>query len=170
MEARNITKEIRMEIKAGDVNRVRFIIDEDRSRLKMITSFGTLLHEAANFGKLEIVKLLVEMGIDISRSENSISGGGAIHSAASYGKLEIVQFLLNHDAELETSESVKNPLFAAIHGGHLEIARLLIERGIDTRVKYSGENMKNMDALAFAEEWGRTDIVKLIKASQENRR
>jgi hypothetical protein len=30
-------------------------------------------------------------------------------------------------------------------------------------VKYTGQSMKNMDAIAFCEEWGRKDIADLIQ-------
>ena len=48
-----------------------------------------------------------------------------------------------------------NPLFARIVGRSPEVAYLLLERGIDTRVRYNTETMKNMDAVAFAMMWGR---------------
>lgn len=59
----------------------------------------------------------------------------------------------------------RNPLFGAIHGGHTDVAKLLIESGIDTAANYTGENMTNMDALAFAKEWGRSEIVALLEAT-----
>ena len=33
-------------------------------------------------------------------------------------------------------------------------------------MKYSGKSMQNMDALAFAREWGRLDIVEMLMAAQ----
>src|SRR5262245_14761134 len=63
---------------------------------------------------------------------------------------------------MDVSEPVRNPLFGAIYGGHTDVARLLIDSGIDTNIKYNGKNMKEMDALAFAREWGRTDIADLL--------
>ena len=38
---------------------------------------------------------------------------------------------------------------------------------IDTQVKYTGDSMKGMDALAFAREWGRTDIAELLTSSEK---
>ena len=66
----------------------------------------------------------------------------------------------------EFSEPERNPLFGAIYGGHTAIAKLLIDSGIDTTVKYSGESMHEMDALAFAHEWGRSDIAELLMAAK----
>ena len=63
----------------------------------------------------------------------------------------------------DVSEPTRNPLFGAIHGGHTAIAKLLIDNGIDTSVSYTGENMTGIDAMAFAREWGRSDIVELLE-------
>lgn len=53
-------------------------------------------------------------------------------------------------------------------GMYVDIAKLLIESGMDTSVKYSGEVMKQTDALAFARKMGQTDIVHLLNANNEN--
>jgi len=53
-------------------------------------------------------------------------------------------------------------LFAAIYGGHMDIVRFLIESGVDAHVKYTGEFMKNMDAVAFAREQGQIEIAELL--------
>ena len=63
---------------------------------------------------------------------------------------------------MDTSDPRFNPLFAAIYGGHFDIAKVLIEKGIDTKVKYSGSCMKDMNARAFATERGETEIAQLL--------
>lgn len=156
-----IAKDIRTAIKQGDVERTVALIGSDRERLTMMTPFGTWLHVAASFGKLEIVKRLAEMGADIN-AYGGIAGGGPLHRAASDGHLDVVQYLISRGAVLDTSEPERNPLFGAIHWGHTAIARALVDAGIDIHVKYSGKSMKNMDALAFAREWGRTDIAEML--------
>ena len=65
---------------------------------------------------------------------------------------------------LDVSEPERNPLFGAILKGHTGIAKLLVDRGIDINVQYTGESMKDMDALAFAREWGRSDIAEYLLA------
>src|SRR5262249_7659824 len=85
-----------------------------------------------------------------------------LNLAASKGFIDIVLYLLNSGAEMDTSEPQRNPLFAAIHGGHAEIVKLLLEGGIDKTVKYTGESMRNMDARACALERGQTEIARLL--------
>lgn len=156
-------KAIRQAIKQGELRDVIRLIGNDRSRLSMMTPFGTWLHVAAAHGKLDIVKWLVEMGADVN-AYGGITGGGPLDEAASNGHYDVVKFLIESGAVLDTSDSVHNPLFAAIYGGHTDVARLLIDSGIDIGCSYTGQYMHNMDAVAFAEEWGRSDIVELLKA------
>lgn len=56
MTANEIQKAIRTSIKAGDLDEVKRLIDEDASRLHLITPFGTWLHVAASLGKQDIVE------------------------------------------------------------------------------------------------------------------
>jgi hypothetical protein len=161
MDDKQIAKEIRIAIKQGDVDRVSFLIGHEKARLHMMTPFGTWLHVAAAHGQLEILKLLLDLGIDIN-TYGGISGGGPLNEAASEGHIEIVAYLLSKGAKLDETEPEKNPLFSAIHGGHVAIAKLLIDKGIDTTVKYSGPSMSNMDALAFAQERGQDEIAKML--------
>ena len=161
VQKKELIKEIRTAIKQNHVESVVELIGSDNEILNMVTPFGTWLHDAATHGRLEIVKRLVGLGIDINRRAG-VFDGGALNEAASDGQLEIVSYLLSCGAELDVSESTRNPLFGAIQGGHVEIAKLLIENGIDIHVKYTGQSMKNMDALAFAHEYGRKEIVDLL--------
>lgn len=162
MDNIQIAKEIRTAIKQGNVEKIKLLIRSDFNNLNMMTPFGTWLHVAASEGKLEIVKCLVDLGIDINKL-GGVFCGGAIKEAASEGHIEIVKYLLSCDAALDVSEPERNPLFAAIYGGHVEIAKLLIESGIDIHAKYTGESMKDMDALAFAIEHGQTEIAALLE-------
>lgn len=65
---------------------------------------------------------------------------------------------------MDVSDPRSNPLFGAILSGNLENVKLLIESGIDINVKYNGESMKNMDALAFAIERRQKKIATLLEA------
>lgn len=162
-----IHKAIRAAIKQGDLASVSKMLGEDRSRLTWnVQPFGSWLHIAASNGQLRIVEWLIEQGMDVNQKAG-VSDSGPLDEAASNGHLETVRCLINHGAILDTSNSVGNPLFGAIHGGHTQVAELLIDSGIDISVKYTGGNMTNMDALAFAREWGRNDIVALLEAKSK---
>ncbi len=162
MDEKELAKEIRTAIKQGDADKATRLIDADKSRLSMMTTFGTWLHVAAAHGRLEIVKRLFALGSDVN-ARGGIAGSGALHLAASEGHGDVVRYLLSIGAEMDVSEPERNPLFGAILGGHADTAKLLIDGGIDTSVKYTGKSMKDMDALAFAHEWGRSDIADLLE-------
>ncbi|MEY2880808.1 MAG: hypothetical protein RLZZ15_3188 [Verrucomicrobiota bacterium] len=155
------TKAIRAAILASDAQKALALISATENRLEMMTPFGTWLHVAAKTGCLEIVRGLVSMGADVNRRGGTF-GGTAINLAAAYGRLEVVEFLLANRAELDVTEPERNPLFSAIQGGHLPIVQLLVERGIDTKVAYTGSSMKGMTALAFARERGQQEISEFL--------
>jgi ankyrin repeat protein len=128
----------------------------------MVTPFGTWLHVAADFGNLTLAQRLVSLGADVNQRSGTF-GGAAVNLAAAKGHIEVVRYLLSEGAELDVGEPERNPLFSAIYGGHIEIVRLLVEAGIDWRVKYTGEYMKGMGALAFARERGQRDIAEYLE-------
>ncbi len=169
MDNNQLAKEIRTAIKNGDQGRVLELIDADEKALRISTQFGTWAHVAAKHGKLGILKQLVQRGVDINAG-GGLSGGTPIEDAASEGHLEIVNYLLSLGATLEVNISERNPLFSAIYNGHTEVAKALVEAGIDTTVSYSGENLKGVDALAFARQYGRTEIEEILRNSAPRQR
>ena len=156
-----ITKALHAAAKDGDVERVRSLIAGSTERLHLMTPFGTWLHIAAKRGNLELVECLISMGADVNVKGGTF-GGTPINLAAGYGQLDVVRTLLAHGAELDVSEPERNPLFSAIQGGHLQIVKFLVEKGIDYRVQYTGESMKETDALAFARDHGQAEIAQYL--------
>jgi ankyrin repeat protein len=156
-----IAKQIRAAVKNGDVDLVTRLIGSSKERLHQMTPFGTWLHVAADSGKIEVVKRLLALGADINAKGGTFNGA-AINRAASEGHIDVVKYLLEAGAELDVSEPERNPLFGAIYGGHLDIVKLLLEKGINSHVRYTGESMKDMDALAFARERGQSEIAAFL--------
>lgn len=161
MNELELTKAIRAAILAGDVQQVRSLIVGSADALHHMTPFGTWLHVAAKSGRLDVVQALISLGADINARGDTF-GGTPINLAASYGKAQAVRVLLDSGAELDVDEPEENPFFGAIHCGNSEIAKMLLESGIDFRVRYTGESMKSMDAEAFARERGQTDIANYL--------
>lgn len=154
-------QEMRKAILDDDIEKVTDLFNSNADLRHFMTVFGTWLHVAARHGKLEIVRFLVNSGIGVD-IRGGITGGAALDLAASQGHVDVVRYLLSEGATIDVSQPERNPLFGAIYGGHTAVAKLLIDKGIDTHVKYTGGSMKEMDALAFAKEWGRNDIVDLL--------
>lgn len=159
-----IYKQIRKAIKEGRLADVIALLTDDASRFNMETPFGTWLHMASAHGQFEIARWLVSQGADV----DSIGGIGdrrPIDEAAAAGNVEMVRCLIQEGATLDASDSVRNPLLSAIVGGlsasHTAVAKILIDAGIDTEIRYP--NLGNMNALEYAKEWGRSDIVALLE-------
>lgn len=155
-----IIGEFRIAIIDGDIKKVKALLEVNKELLNVTTVFGTWLHVAASEGRLDVVKYLVELGVNINL-RGGIFEGSPIKEAVSEGHIEIVKYLLSCGAELDVSEPQRNPLFGAITDGYVEIAKLLIDSGIDIHVQY--EN--NRDALAYAIERGQTEIADLLRAA-----
>jgi uncharacterized protein len=160
-----IYKQIRKAIKEGKFTDVVSLVGTDLSSLRMETPFGTWLHMACSHGQIDIVTWLVSQGAEID-SIGGVGGRRPIDEAAASGNSEIVHYLIEAGATLDVSNSLRNPLFSAIVGGlsesHTTVAKVLIDAGIDTTIRYP--NLDNMDALEYAKEWGRSDIVTLLEA------
>ncbi|WP_082542159.1 MULTISPECIES: ankyrin repeat domain-containing protein [unclassified Rhizobacter] len=144
---------------------VERLLHEQPSALRMRTPFGTWLHVAAGSGSLQVVEYLLSNGANPDEKGGTF-GGSAINEAAGKGHRQVVRKLLEAGASLDTSEPERNPLFSAIYGGHIELVKLLVESGIDYRVFYTGEYMKEMDAIAFAQERGQTEISSYLRSLQ----
>jgi uncharacterized protein len=161
MDDNNEAYEIFNAIEVNDYAKVKTALNRNKMLINMITPFGTWLHVACIEGQIEIVKLLVQLGLDINIEAGTFNAG-AINRAASEGHYDIVRYLLTCGAKMDISEPDRNPLFAAIYGGHKDIVKLLLDSGIDASVRYTGDYMKNMDAYDFAIERGQKEIAEML--------
>ena len=166
LEVWNLNKEsiknIRTAIKQNDLELVKSLIEEDEELLNVDTVFGSWLHVASSNGKFKIVEYFIECGLDVNKN-GDISGGTPVRSAASKGYLDIIKLLHQNGAVFEVSEATKNPLFGAICNGHYEVAKYLIDNGIDITAKYAIGKLDNVDAYEYARQFGQTKIADYIK-------
>nr|QQY02505.1 transient receptor potential cation channel 3 [Cryptocotyle lingua] len=89
----------------------------------------TPLHVAAKNGHLDIVKLLLENGANVS-SKNE-KERTAFHNAAKYGRLNIARHLLEHAPSLvsERDEDGSSAIHLAAASGHVDLLELLLDAG-----------------------------------------
>ena len=120
----------------------------------------TPLHCVAQFGDVELVRVLVELEADISaRSRAAFT---PLHLTSNYGAPndpKIAQYLLEHGANVNarTTEGI-TPLHRASEFGEVEIARVLIEHGADI----DAEDRSGRTPLQIAKEHGSDEVVKLL--------
>ena len=130
--------------------------------------FGTWLHDAASYGRLGLVKYLIDVGIDINLKGGTL-GGNALNAAVSAESLSVVNLLIENGAEMDISNSENNPLFSAILKNNLTLVKKLIDHGIDFRHIYErnlSPKIEHIDAEAFAIERGNNDIAQYIHSKK----
>lgn len=169
MDKTQLAKDIRGAIKIGKLDTVIYLLEKEPEMLSWMTPFGTWLHIAAVYRHLEIIEYLINAGLDINAQGGTFSTN-TLERAATKGYLDIAEYLINQNVEMDTSEPDRNPLFAAIYGGHFEIVKMLVKNNIDISIKYAGDNMKDMDAYAFAIERGQTEIAEYLKEKMDLKR
>lgn len=161
MDEKAKNRELLGAIEEGDFDGFCRLCEATPQSLKQMTPFGTWLHIAASFGRLDIAKYLIDQGLHPNERGGTF-GGNALNLAASKGHVEMVEYLIACGSELDVSEPERNPLFSAVYGGHQAVVALLLSRGIDSSVRYNGTYMRDMDAKAFAKERGHTDIAQMF--------
>jgi RNA polymerase sigma factor (sigma-70 family) len=109
--------------RAGDIERVKTLLKADPRLLVARDPMGnTALIIAVNSGHDALADLLFDAGVE-----------PGLHEAAAIGDSDRVRAALVRDAPLLDTDSPEGftPLALAAHFGHLEVMRLLIDRGAD---------------------------------------
>jgi ankyrin repeat protein len=118
-------------IQEGNIEGVERCLGEDDSPAYDENGF-TPLHCAANYNKLEILKLFIEMS-HASVDDKDRFACTALHRAAWNGHINIVKYLVVHaEAEFQATNFWGNtPFHYACEYGHFEIAQFLLMKGTD---------------------------------------
>jgi uncharacterized protein len=143
----------------------------------------TPLHWAASSDDVEVLDALLDAGADIEARGAVIGGGTPMADATAFGQWNAARRLLERgaatttweaaalglldrvetgfDADAEGSaETATAALWGACHGGHLEVARYLVERGAD--VNWIGWD--HLTPLDVAERAEAADVVEWLLA------
>ncbi len=125
--------------------------------------YGTALHIASLFGRLEVVKYLISCGADIE-AKNSC-GETPLHIGSREGRLEVVKHLISYGADIDAKNRYgETPLHIASDYGQIEIVKYLISVGADIEAK----NVCDNTALHRASLFGRLEVVKYLAAMGAN--
>ncbi|KAI4213889.1 MAG: hypothetical protein LQ351_003584 [Letrouitia transgressa] len=137
--------------------------DDNRTDDKLQSVLVELLPFAVRSRKQDVVRLLLQYGVDINHRTSS--GETALYVASQYGYGEIVSTLLNAESAETTVEIFETsrrwtPLFVACVEGHLPVAKLLLAAGADSlRVDRFGWTAKEHAAYR-----GHLSLAKLLAA------
>lgn len=161
-------KSIRQAIKEDNVKEVERLIGNDKEKLNTVTPLGSWLHEAAKLGYIDLAEKLLDMGIDVKLECKNIKGS-ALTEAARTGQIEMVKFLRKKGFEYDLSNTDRNPLFRAIAADQIEMVKYLVDTGIDVTANYSDDENESWDAFQLATDYGKDQIVKILKAALNKR-
>ena len=119
------------------------------------------LHRAVKNESLRIVKLMLDLGVNVNKKERNF-GATAFLLACAKGNLPIAEVLLENGADINAivkyQSLKKSPLHYAVFHQNAAIAKLLLENGCKTEVR----NQKGLTGFEEALAKGCVGIVKLI--------
>ena len=152
-----LTEQMDDAISSNDLECIRKLVSLKDFNINEKTIRGTFLQVAIREKNDEIAIFLIEKGIDI----NCIAGvtkTSALTDAVFKNNKKIVEILCENGAKLDVSNADNNPLFFAISGRKVEIAKYLIDAGIDIYATYKIGEIENCDACEWAKKWGTKDV------------
>jgi ankyrin repeat protein len=113
-------------------------VGDKRYSVSYITPLGVALAE----GRVEVVRLLLQAGVDVNKqTTNDNKNVLPLHCVANLGSVELMQLLLDHGANVQGVDyDGKTPLYSAAELGLHDIIHLLVDHGADVQ---SVDNNRN---------------------------
>jgi len=94
----------------------------------------TPLHTAVMSGRPEIVKLLVEQGINVNAQNRE--GIASIHYAALLNQINVVNYLIQNRANINIQDNLgQTPLEYAVGNNYIDMVQLLVQRGANIHIR-----------------------------------
>lgn len=145
-------------IRKGDLTAVHSLLESGNINLEERDDSGrTFLMLASERGELNIVRELLEAGVDPNAVDND--GWSALLCAAKEGHLEICIELLEHAADKEHKDTCGwTALMWASYKGRIIVVQELLDRGANPNTKAD----HNMTSLSWAAGRGHTEIVHML--------
>ncbi|MHC9539875.1 MAG: ankyrin repeat domain-containing protein [Vulcanimicrobiota bacterium] len=128
-------------MQAGNLERMKAIIDDDRALAELKDELGeNLFHKAVSSGRKDIMHFLLERGFSVYEKNNS--DRTPLHEASAKGYREMAEALISHGADI-TAKDLKGdtPLHLATRNGHKGVVELLISARAPVNIQNkTGEN------------------------------
>ena len=106
------------------------------------------LIQAADKGQMEIIKFLVERGVDVDAT--TVDGVTPLMYASQNGNLEIMEYLIGKGADVNaTPFNNVTPLIGAVRTGHYKAAEMLLKAGAKVDAKDELDLTSLMHASAY---------------------
>ncbi|XP_046562197.1 ankyrin repeat domain-containing protein 17-like isoform X1 [Haliotis rubra] len=127
------------------------------------TSMATMLMEVVERGDVELVKILLKAGCDVSCSVDDY-GNKALHIAANAGNVELINLLLDSGCDVSARNiHGDTALLIAVKAGHLQAFQRLLEAGSEFD-PHEERNIWGLTPLMYAVRNDHIDIVNFLLA------
>jgi len=163
IEARNNAGDTALMLAAanGQTDAVRFLLGKGANINSANSEGWPPLFFAVRHGHTNMVKLLLDRGADVNA--RNTRGFTPLLIASAYGCTPIVTLLLDRGADIDVIDTKwkQTALHWATVNNHIDTAKVLLQRGIDTTPR----NYKKFTALQGAEIYERPEIKRLIETN-----
>ena len=140
---------------------VKFLLEMGADADVVQKSTGdTLLHHAARYGDLGVVRLLLDEYEANLESENKRLDTPLVQ-AAQTGRLKVIDYLIGKGAEVDHVSKYKTPLTVAVQSKHFSVVKLLIAQGADV----NNQTSHGVSPMIRACEIGSLKMVQLLLES-----
>ena len=130
------------------------------SRETIVKDLITAILAATQRGSSDIVKLLIEVGADISR--RNCHNSTALHLAARYGHYHIIGLLLDNGTEISCKDLFgATPLHNAAKHGYVDCTELLLRRG----ASWIAKTNDGQQPIHLAGERGHKEIFNILRVA-----
>jgi ankyrin repeat protein len=160
--ARGIALELHEAAAAGQLARVKQIVDQDAALANNVSPDGfPVFALAAVFGHRDVAEYLFAKGADVNAVATNGTGYNALTGAVASGHTAIVSWLLANGADPNYRYGDGySPLLTAAANGHLGIVSLLLASGADLHAKTND----GKTALSFAQERGHAEVTEFLRS------
>lgn len=151
--------EIHEAAKAGDLEKIKSIIESNRSRLMVQDKYGyTALHWSAIRAQWDVVKYLVEAGADVNAF--ALNENAPLHCAANHNNVAIVGLLIKKGSVVDKKNILGNtPLHVACQAGNKKVAKILVFQG----AKVNGVSNEGWTPLHYAQMSGHSEMAAQLR-------
>ena len=121
------------------------------------------LREACRSGKTEIVRILLESGLETGLNKIVKHGRTLLQLACLNGHKEVAKLLIDHGADVNAKGACWDyAINCACIGEHTDIVKLILDYAPFKRIEFNKKDIGGRNAILWSCEVGNTDIVKVL--------
>ncbi|MFP6855173.1 MAG: ankyrin repeat domain-containing protein, partial [Opitutales bacterium] len=145
-------------IDRDDFDAFKIAMESAAAHLLDPESYATPLHFAARKGHVDMVRYILEKGIDVDARDSS--GRTPLYAACWSGQPNVVQALLEQNASVDVANANgATPVMVASRIGHAEIVEILLNAG----AKLNATDQHGQGLLEYAAAGGREAVILLLQ-------